>query len=811
MAVLEWDVVLRLARLARESGEWYLFARLLPVTAASSPEPGEWMAGYVQALAHLGLFTAAGECLRVLPEAARGQAAIRTLADSIAKAPPSLVPWSSRQRRFEANVAALATRSAEAAAAVLDARAGLAHRYELHQARDGNPQIKPVGTSWPPKWLPALDDHKDLAIDRIDFPIEGVFPPALAFEGVGLGWELLEAYKRTQNVFLKSSSAIYVVEPSAEALAIMLHLHDLREIIADRRVLWFVGPEASRGLREHMNRHSEWPIAERYFRHVLTGPASATPVTEVMAEVAQARHARAEALREQITAQYAGRDVAWWSARFAEGVDAEGRAGDKPLRILALTSLHTTFLQYSMRDCLRALERLGHETRLLIESEPHVRLDSETLLRAQIEFEPDLVILLSRMRYESGDHIHRAIPSVTWDQDALPWVFDPRNRPTLAWNDFLMGFAARHAPHRFGWPAHHCHYCRMAGSIDTYSAEPLPDDELAPFRCDVSYVSHASTTPQDEADQVERWLNDEKLICLFREALPPLLAEWLRGGEFPGPVATRIRATAQAAGVRLERVEHEKLVQALQRVGDRAFRHVALGWVADWADRTGRTLHLWGNGWERHPRLARYARGATRNGHELRCVYQASRINLQLIGFGFLHQRALDGLMAGAFFMTRRLRWDACGAAARRASALLAEHGIESAAALRGLPSQAIREQIEAALAAVGFAADVFEPRDVANLRDKAGEEYASEVVPHYDEISFESPAEFAARAETFLTAEDRRSRCAAAMRQALIQRYSYDARMAEMLRFIRTGFATDAAAVNQRRPAGLIAGVPSP
>ncbi len=788
------DVVLRMARLARDSGDWYLFARLVPVAAAGAPEPGEWMAGYVQALTSLGLSTAAAECLQALPEAARRQASIRALAGSIAAASPSFTPWTSRQRRFEANTAELAKRWPEAAEALLAARRGLGTRFELHVARDGNAQVKRVGSIWPPNWLIALDDHRQLAAERAEFPIEGIIPPSLLFEGLGMGWELLAAWKRTANVFLQSSSAICVVEPDLEAAAIVMHVHDLRELIGDSRVLWFLGPGARRRFREHLEAHCDWPVAERYFRQSLIAPATDPPLTNLLAEASSARGQRVAALQAEIGECYAGRDASWWAERYATAVGADGRATGRPLRILALTSLHTTFLQYSMRDCLRALERLGHETRLVIEAAPHLRLDAETLLAAQRDFQPDLVLLLSRMRYESGEHIHRSIPSVTWDQDALPWVFDPRNRPTMAWNDFLMGFAARHAPHRFGWPAHHCHFCRMAGSTDTYSAEPLAPDELAPFACDVSYVSHASTTPQEEALHVERWLNDEKLIVLFREALPPLLAAWMDGGEFPGPVPARIAAVTRAAGVRLERVEHEKLVQALQRVGDRAFRHVALGWVADWADRTGRTFHLWGNGWDRHPRLSRYARGATCNGHELRCVYQASRINLQLIGFGFLHQRALDGLMAGAFFMTRRLRWDTCGDAARRASTLLKEHGVQSAVALRALTSPSTKAQIEEALRAIGFALEAFDARDAANLHDKAAEEYAAEIVPHYDDIAFGSAAEFARQADLFLADDARRRSCAVAMRQALVERYSYDTRMVEMLGLVRDGFAVDAA-----------------
>ena len=57
--------------------------------------------------------------------------------------------------------------------------------------------------------------------------------------------------------------------------------------------------------------------------------------------------------------------------------------------------------------------------------------------------------------------------------------------------------------------------------------------------------------------------------------------------------------------------------------------------------------------WENNPRFAKFAAGFLAPGEELRTVYRASEINLQIIETGFLHSRALDGLAAGGFFLYR--------------------------------------------------------------------------------------------------------------------------------------------------------------
>ena len=64
-------------------------------------------------------------------------------------------------------------------------------------------------------------------------------------------------------------------------------------------------------------------------------------------------------------------------------------------------------------------------------------------------------------------------------------------------------------------------------------------------------------------------------------------------------------------------------------------------------------MRVFGRGWDRHPTLSRFAAGEIANGYDLRCAYQAATINLQVNGYGSLHQRLLDCVASGGFVLVR--------------------------------------------------------------------------------------------------------------------------------------------------------------
>lgn len=115
-----------------------------------------------------------------------------------------------------------------------------------------------------------------------------------------------------------------------------------------------------------------------------------------------------------------------------------------------------------------------------------------------------------------------------------------------------------------------------------------------------------------------------------------------------------IRDAAQDTGLELTAEQHGWLdTSYLAVVADRMYRFQTLEWVAAWAKGSGRTFHLYGPGWESDARFAPLARGVIENGEPLRRLYQAAKVNIHCNLHGTIHQRLLDGMSSGGFFLVR--------------------------------------------------------------------------------------------------------------------------------------------------------------
>lgn len=85
------------------------------------------------------------------------------------------------------------------------------------------------------------------------------------------------------------------------------------------------------------------------------------------------------------------------------------------------------------------------------------------------------------------------------------------------------------------------------------------------------------------------------------------------------------------------------------RLNDTIYRHVVL----EWADELGVDLHLYGRGWENHPKFAKYARGAIDHGSELNIAYQAARRCLHLNIAQGMHQRIHEIMASNGSLLVR--------------------------------------------------------------------------------------------------------------------------------------------------------------
>jgi hypothetical protein len=610
------------------------------------------------------------------------------------------------------------------------------------------------------------------------YPAAACNQPAL-IAGEDLGW----LWNGLYNLPCQTPAApghrppLFFLIRDLERLKVLLHIHDWQTLLADPRVRLYTGETALNDFREAIASEvaipwpklsvrvdsSLWP--ENLMLDQMLAQATAESNRQYLDHIARFRMA------------YANRNPDSIASQLASG---------QPLKILGITSRFTTFLQYSMRDWLAAFERLGHTTRLLIEQHDHEACNGLGIAAACADFLPDLVVIIDHYRSELRG-IPEQIPSVMWVQDALPNIFRKEAGQSQGPLDYCLGFSRLRMVHEFNYPAERYMPAVIGCDELRFAPRALSPAEESQYACDVSFVSHASTPAeailQSEIDRNPTPETKRLLHSIFDE-----LRGIYESGSFvtePIQVQRIIESSLERTRTTIHLDDLPKLVDTFNlRINNALFRHQSLNWLA----KLGVDLRLYGRGWEKHPTLSKFARGIADN-NTLSTIYRASKISMQITPHGAVHQRMMEGLACGGFFMLRHCPGDMLERHLHLIWNFCISHGIDSDPQLRAVAEP----QITSALRAVAqtFQKDPFkmQPPFIETLRASAQEGFIRSAATvwgeDYDAVVYNSADELATKVNAFLADQHERNRIASAMRAVVLARFTYLATSRRLLNFI--------------------------
>lgn len=774
-----------------DKGRGYEFLTLVAPYLYAVPDDHYARLMAVREYLKLALVVPARELLDYAPVGGDMPEELASLREVIDTLPGTDRSWSACQERYAANLASLEQRGVDVAP-IREAWSKRCSRYQRFRDSKGLDQLRMRTEHGRWQWIPCMGDHHQAARAKaLPTDVKTYMPGPYLFEGLDFGLYFERVYEATQDTFHGYSCPLFVVEPDAALVAMVLHLRDWAKLLGDERIYWFVGDGWADRLRRVWDDDIDLSFPRQAFvngAYRAGGPAGAVDVVQ------QAARAREQQLRESYQdteTQYASRDIKYWAKRFSAALAGEG----PPLRVLTAVSTHTTFLKYSVRDTKRALEAMGHSCRVLTEHSAHTAIGTLRYHDEIRDLDPDLFLSIDHLRTEFEVAVPPNLPVLTWDQDQLPHVFTRENMERIGPLDFMAGYSAGRC-RSAGCDRKQLLYARVPTCPKQFSGQPLTEEEQQRYGCDVSFVSHASQTPAEFHQEERARFSDadtQRFLDLLFELTGPLVRQY---GIMNGAVAMLVleEASRQYGQTVTDPELRQRLINwYLWRLGDRIFRHEALEWAAEWARQNGRTLRIYGNGWDKHPTLSAFATGPAQNGRELLCIYRASKINLQLMPAGFVHQRALDGLAAGGFFLGRQTPDDLRGKTLRRLALRITELGVDSNVSLANHTDPTLYDLLRAYRGEWLERIDADEGDLLNNILMAAELVHPEEVFPRFDEILFNSAEQFARHADRFLADEAYRSGIADEMRQVVIEHFSYRSTMEQFLRAM-TDYLTQAA-----------------
>jgi len=614
-------------------------------------------------------------------------------------------------------------------------------------------------------------------------------PVLIAGEDLGWLWNYLYQLPCDLQSAPGHRPPLFFLIGDLERLWVLLHVQDWAALLADARVRLFAGADSFGQFRRSLTEDllCPWPrISVKVDSEIWPADLS---LDQVLNAASQAMNDRLSQLTRQHLADFSGVTPQSIASGFARG---------ESLNILGITSRYTTFLQHSMRDWLGAFARLGHRTHLLIESADHEVPNGVNTAAICGEFKPDLIVIIDHYRRETPG-LPPQVPVVMWVQDALPNIFNRAAGVAHGSRDYALGFARLRMIQEFGYPASRFMPAIVGVNDERFVPRDLSDEERARYGCDVCFVSHASTPADVMIESEIRRLGSPEAKRLLSSVFDQFVAIYDAGQIVTEPITIRQiidqALTDTRTGIPAEQMP--ALMEFLsQRINNALFRHQSLHWLVE----MGVDLRLYGRGWEANPAFARFARGIADNASQLATIYQASAINLHISPHGAVHQRVMEGVAAGGFFLMRycpgdvmerhfKLIWDWCKA-----------EGISNDDQLRLRATPVIVEQIEAIARILQY--DPFGPNDsfIQMLQSSEESGYlrsaASVWGDDYDAISFSSADQLRQRVTHYLNNPGDRQQRAASMRKPVLDRFTYMATSRRLIELI----AADMAEQSQQR-----------
>lgn len=610
-----------------------------------------------QALGQLGLRTLARAQLALLPPQIGGLAEVGRLEREVSALADDRVPLELRRATLRANARALAARGVDlggAAERVADEEAG----WECYVARGGEMVRRPAGswrvTEW--RWLAELRAQaRALAGQAYAMPDDLAMLPPMVIEGVSPPWMLLEACERSPATRVGYQPTIRVVQRDPAELCEGLVLADLRGVIAQQRVRWYVGDDAGTRLRAELEGRMDARVG---------GPCAVMPTTrarvdapavpQMLKAVSERQLDELGATRTRVESRYAGRDAAWWARRYAEASE-----GGPPLRVLIPTCRFSTYIQHAAEDLARAFRGVGCRAEVLIEPDMWTGMSNLAYWSLQERLEPDLIVLANYPRTERADSFVRDVPFVCWMQDAMGHLYDRDVGAAQGELDFIAGVVGTQLFSKHGWAPERALFFPVTPNVEKFhdgDADPGLIDRLT---CDVAYVSHQSETPEAMHRRLCDEAGDPSTRALLDLVRPLVEREAGRFGD-PEPLGRRIHEAIKQAFVERtgRRIEPEQLsrlqAQYATPMAERIVRHLAVGWAAEICRRRGWAMKLFGRGWERHPELGSLACGELEHGDALRAAYRCAGVQLHPTVNDVTHQRVMECALSGGLPIVTR-------------------------------------------------------------------------------------------------------------------------------------------------------------
>jgi hypothetical protein len=633
--------------LGRGDDSWSFVGNALAMLAREAGDD-EIRLKAIEHACRLGLRTMAGDLCEGFAEGVRGQRDVADVQKRIEAMEDDRLAAGRLTRAVRAGCHVLAERGVDLRGEI-DAWRARVENEAWCLAGDGNIVVRGVGGEW--RWV--RDSRGN--VERMELPLVrrdlGAAPSMqekpLYFDGLDGGWLLARVHRETPRASNGYQPRLHVVVEEVGELFDAMATGVLQDVCSDGRAEWFIGEEA-------IERFAAW-LQERDGL-IVHGPVfGGGGVSLIIEEMFKKQGSTSETLRGRIRSQYEEKDARYWAEQYEDIV-----AGRRAMRVVVISTTHSTFVRHWGEDVARAWRDAGHEVEVICEPDTHTLLAAPHYLRIVEEFEPDLVMLSNFTRGQLRNVLPENVPAVCWIQDRMAHLFDPEMVRTRGRFDYFYGHLygeifSQESMRRGSWAS------PVMVSSEKFHDGDVSDELRERFACDAAYVSHQSQSVEELYEESARAVAHVPLATrLLRDIKDDVLELFADTDDermyrerflFAGNV---YRFSGKGKSAAMQQVPLQQLWYEFgARLAERAVRMQTLEWAAAICARRGWSMKLYGKGWEKHPTLGRFASGEIAHGEELRACYQCAGTHLHASAHTVSHQRVFECVLSGGLMLRR--------------------------------------------------------------------------------------------------------------------------------------------------------------
>ncbi len=512
---------------------------------------------------------------------------------------------------------------------------------------------------------PNIQENIEKRMSNLD--IRTTIPLIIGVES-GYDYLVLNDFTRITDTIsrdLKIERPVYVIEPLLERFLIILFMFDLRPIFEEERFFFFVGEDAILQFANFFRNPDV--MFPNIFIYINDEKLMSEKINRLLLKCIDQRKQNLLINIERVQSHYQSLPPSYWQTSY-------GPNPGRPLRIISLTSRFTTFLQYATRDILEGFQKLGHETKILIEQHNTHRINTLSTFAAFADFKPDMIFLMDHFRWEHDFRFMDQVPVVTWIQDALDNILTDRTDIHLTDRDFVFCFSnlwlrdgTFNRPFYQGKKIHF-----LPVGINTKFFHP--EKEIA-REIDVLFVTHlinpirtlltfrnpsSNTSKEREIITIEDFKIDHdtmqqvcrEIIHNFDTLTYQQLCEYVVRPDLLQILGKNAFEKYGIDGDRVPKsflsgIESPICMELLTLIKAIPMIHLF---------KNGINVQIYGRNWDRFTELKPALKGPANNGFELNRLMNKSRICINNSAGTSLHMRALEILGSGGFLMTRRIQ-----------------------------------------------------------------------------------------------------------------------------------------------------------